>query len=157
MTVAGSGVCYLADWGKIFLWLTEGGSYSITSGCPVPASGDTIRLLVVGTTYTCTDVTTGASTLPPIRPIRLEIQPYWWISDGPQSMHCPNSRPTVPLLWRRSSPSPAPPAGYPAVDTFSGSGALSSNWTNTTSAGYGYVSLAQSGGTVAPSVSGQQD
>ena len=62
MTVAGSGVCYLADWGKIYSLANGGGSYSITSGCPVPASGDTIRLLVVGTTYTCTDVTTGAST-----------------------------------------------------------------------------------------------
>ena len=47
-------------------------------------------------------------------------------------------------------------ATYPAVDTFSGSGALSSNWTNTTSAGQGYVSLTQSAGTVAPSVLGQQ-
>jgi hypothetical protein len=61
MNTAGSGVCYLADWGLIYSLANGAGAYAITSGCPVPASGDTIQLLVVGTTYTCTDVTTGAS------------------------------------------------------------------------------------------------
>jgi hypothetical protein len=61
MNAAGSGVCYLADWGLIYSLANGAGTYAIVSGCPVPASGDTIRLLVVGTTYTCTDVTTGAS------------------------------------------------------------------------------------------------
>jgi hypothetical protein len=61
MNAAGSGVCYLADWGLLYSLANGAGTYAI-SGCPVPASGDTIQLLVVGTTYTCADVTTGAST-----------------------------------------------------------------------------------------------
>jgi hypothetical protein len=62
MNAAGSGVCYLADWGLIYSLANGAGTNGIVSGCPIPASGDTIQLLVVGTTYTCTDVTTGAST-----------------------------------------------------------------------------------------------
>jgi hypothetical protein len=61
MNAAGSGVCYLADWGLIYSLANGAGTNGIVSGCPIPASGDTIQLLVVGTTYTCTDVTTGAS------------------------------------------------------------------------------------------------
>jgi hypothetical protein len=61
MNVAGSGVCYLADWGLIYLLADGAGTNAIISGCPIPASGDTIQLLVVGTTYTCIDVTTGDS------------------------------------------------------------------------------------------------
>jgi Chitobiase/beta-hexosaminidase C-terminal domain/Abnormal spindle-like microcephaly-assoc'd, ASPM-SPD-2-Hydin len=61
MNAAGSGVCYLADWGLIYSLASGAGTNAIVSGCPIPASGDTIQLLVVGTTYTCTDVTTGAS------------------------------------------------------------------------------------------------
>ena len=61
MTAAGNGVCYLADWGLIYSLANGAGTYTVASGCPVPASGDTIQLLVVGTTYTCSDVTTGAS------------------------------------------------------------------------------------------------
>jgi hypothetical protein len=61
MNAAGSGVCYLADWGLLYSLANGAGTYAI-SGCPVPASGDTIQLLVTGTTYTCADVTTGAST-----------------------------------------------------------------------------------------------
>ena len=61
MNAAGSGVCYLADWGLIYSLANGAGTYPITSGCPIPASGDTIQLLVVGTTYTCADVTTGVS------------------------------------------------------------------------------------------------
>src|SRR6266436_4066771 len=45
---------------------------------------------------------------------------------------------------------------YPVVDSFSGSGALSSNWTNTTATGLGQVPLARNSGAVGPSVSGQQ-
>ena len=61
MNAAGSGVCYLGDWGLIYSLANGAGTYPITSGCPIPASGDTIQLLVVGTTYTCADVTTGVS------------------------------------------------------------------------------------------------
>lgn len=59
MSVSGNGVCYLADAGAIFLASNGTFSTAITTGCPIPASGDTIRLLVFGTTYTCEDVTTG--------------------------------------------------------------------------------------------------
>jgi hypothetical protein len=45
-------------------------------------------------------------------------------------------------------------SSYPVTDAFSGSGALSANWTNTTASGY--VSLAQASGTVVPSVSAKQ-
>src|SRR5438270_9031254 len=51
---------------------------------------------------------------------------------------------------------PALAQTYPVVDTFSGSGALSSNWTNTTATGLAYVPLAKSSGVVVPSVSGQE-
>jgi len=61
MNVAGSGVCYLAAFGDIYSLANGAGAYAISHGCPIPASGDTIQLLVVGTTYTCTDVTTGKS------------------------------------------------------------------------------------------------
>lgn len=61
MNAAGNGVCYLADWGLLYSLANGAGTYAMTSGCPIPTSGDTIQLLVVGTTYTCTDVTTGAS------------------------------------------------------------------------------------------------
>ena len=61
MNAAGSGVCYLADWGLIYSLANGAGTYALAGGCPVPASGDTIQLLVVGTTYTCTDLTTGVS------------------------------------------------------------------------------------------------
>jgi hypothetical protein len=45
-------------------------------------------------------------------------------------------------------------SSYPVTDAFSGSGALSANWTNTTASGY--VPLAQASGTVVPSVSAKQ-
>ena len=61
MNAAGSGVCYLADWGLIYSLANGAGTNGIVSGCPIPTSGDTIQLLAVGSTYTCTDVTTGAS------------------------------------------------------------------------------------------------
>jgi Abnormal spindle-like microcephaly-assoc'd, ASPM-SPD-2-Hydin len=160
MNAAGSGVCYLADWGQIYSLAKGARSYPIAGGCPVPASGDTIQLLVVGTTYTCADVTTGVSA-------SATDATY---STGNPAILVDQRRSTVyalaqfqadcsPSCGDGSSPAPPPPPAtttYPAVDTFSGSGALSANWTNTTSADQGYVSLAQSAGTVASSVSGQQ-
>src|SRR5947208_16872289 len=44
---------------------------------------------------------------------------------------------------------------YPVVDTFSGSGALSSNWTNSTGTDQTHVPAARFNGTVVPSVAGQ--
>jgi Abnormal spindle-like microcephaly-assoc'd, ASPM-SPD-2-Hydin len=157
MNAAGSGVCYLADWGLIYSLSNGAGSYSITSGCPVPASGDTIQLLVVGTTYTCKDLTTGAS--------RSAIDTRY--STGDPAILVDQRNSTVyalaqfqadcsPSCGSGSSTPPPPTTSYPAVDTFSGSGALSASWTNTTSSGQGYVALAQNTGTVAPSTSGQQ-
>jgi hypothetical protein len=61
MNAAGSGVCYLADAGLIYALANGAGTHPIASSCPIPASGDTIQLVVVGTTYTCADVTTGVS------------------------------------------------------------------------------------------------
>ena len=52
MNVAGDGVCYLADTGHIYLLLAGGGVFPIGSPCPIPSSGDTIQLSVVGTTRT---------------------------------------------------------------------------------------------------------
>jgi len=153
MNAAGSGVCYLADWGMTYALANGAGTHSI-GACPIPASGDTIQLLVVGTTYTCTDVTTGVSA-------SATDTTY---SSGSPAILVDQRRSTVYALAQfQADCSPScgtgtapPPATYPAVDTFSGSGALSSNWTNTTSAGQGYVSLAQNSSTVVPSVSGQQ-
>ena len=61
MNTAGSGVCYLADYGFMFLLANGAGTGPISTDCPIPSSGDTIQLLVVGTIFTCKDVTTGAS------------------------------------------------------------------------------------------------
>ncbi len=61
MSLTGSGVCYLADVGQMYLMQNGGGLGNIDSGCPIPATGDTIQISVTGSTYTCTDVTTGAS------------------------------------------------------------------------------------------------
>jgi sugar lactone lactonase YvrE len=60
MSTTGNGYCYLGDWGIVYLLTNGTGSNGVISGCPIPASGDTIQLSVVGTTFTCTDVTTGA-------------------------------------------------------------------------------------------------
>jgi hypothetical protein len=61
MSVSGDGVCYLAVLGTIYQLAAGGGVASIAAGCPIPSSGDTIQIAVVGTTYTCTDITTGVS------------------------------------------------------------------------------------------------
>jgi Chitobiase/beta-hexosaminidase C-terminal domain len=58
---AGDAVCYLADIGQIYLLLGGAGVGAIAGGCPNPAPGDVIELIVVGTTYTCSDLTTGIS------------------------------------------------------------------------------------------------
>ena len=131
MNAGGSGVCYLADWGLIYSLTNGAGSYAITSSCPVPASGDTIQLLVVGTTYTCTDLTTGAS--------RSATDTKY--STGSPAILVDQRRSTVYALAQfqadcspscgsgSASLAPAPPppvsATYPAADGFSGSGALS--------------------------------
>jgi hypothetical protein len=157
MDAAGSGVCYLGDWGLIYALANGAGTHRIASGCPVPASGDTIQLLVVGTTYTCTDVTTGVST-------SATDTTY---STGSPAILVDQRNSTVytlaqfqadcsPSCGAGTTPVAPSPASYPAADTFSGYGALSANWTNTTSADQGYVPLSQSGGTVALSVLGQQ-
>jgi hypothetical protein len=61
MSSVGSGYCYSGDDGVI-----RGYSDAIydtipVTGCPIPASGDTIKLSTVGSTLTCTDVTKGTS------------------------------------------------------------------------------------------------
>lgn len=54
-------MCWLVDSNAVFT-MSSGAWYnpSIIAGCPVPSAGDTVRLTVAGTTYTCTDVTTEA-------------------------------------------------------------------------------------------------
>jgi hypothetical protein len=64
MNAAGNGVCYMADYGLIYAMVDGAASYNIATGCPIPSSGDTIRLTAIGVTYTCKDVTT----VPPWRP-----------------------------------------------------------------------------------------
>jgi hypothetical protein len=61
MSTTGNGYCYLGDEGIVYLLTNGTGSNGVVAGCPIPASGDTIKLSVVGTTFTCTDVTTGIS------------------------------------------------------------------------------------------------
>jgi Chitobiase/beta-hexosaminidase C-terminal domain len=61
MSLSGDGVCYLADLGQIYQLSAGGGVASIAGGCPLPSDGDTIQIAVVGTTYTCTDITTGGT------------------------------------------------------------------------------------------------
>ncbi len=61
MSATGNGVCYLADLGLMYLLSGGNGAGDINSSCPIPNTGDTIQLSVVGTTYTCSDLTTGAT------------------------------------------------------------------------------------------------
>ena len=61
MTISGNGVCYLADDGVLYVLSAGSGDHAVSFSCPIPSSGDTIRLFVIGTVYTCMDVTTGAS------------------------------------------------------------------------------------------------
>jgi MBG domain (YGX type) len=58
MNAAGSGICWIADSGQIYRLFAGSGTHRVAY-CAIPASGDTLQLSVVGTTYTCTDVTTG--------------------------------------------------------------------------------------------------
>jgi len=60
MSASGNGYCWLADAGVVYMLTGGGGTGSIGASCPVPANGDTIQLSVTGTTFTCTDVTTGS-------------------------------------------------------------------------------------------------
>ena len=149
MNTAGNGVCYLADYGLLYSLANGAGLSIIASSCPVAASGDTIQLLVVGTAYTCTDVTTGRS-------VSATDSTY---STGNPGILVDQRNSTAYALANFQAdcvPSCNANSTYPAMDTFSGSGALSGDWTNTTAAGQGYVSLVQSSGTVVPSVPGQQ-
>jgi hypothetical protein len=69
MSTNGNGVCYLADIGQLYLLAGGGGVANLNSSCPIPASGDVIRLAVVGDAYSCTDVTTDVtSTVSPGSP-----------------------------------------------------------------------------------------
>jgi hypothetical protein len=61
MDVNGDGICYLADIGQLYFLVAGGGTANLNSSCPIPASGDVIQLAVVGNAYSCTDVTTGAT------------------------------------------------------------------------------------------------
>lgn len=59
-TTGAAGYCYAADDGAIVAVDDGGVSKTILTTCPVPGSGNTIQISAVGTTITCTDVTTGA-------------------------------------------------------------------------------------------------
>jgi RHS repeat-associated protein len=151
MNAAGDGVCYLADWGRIYAMVDGAISYTIAAACPVPSSGDTIQIIAIGGSYTCNDVTAGTSSSG---------------SDTNYSLGSPGILidQTISTAYALShfqadcSPScslfsgPAA-AAYPLTDSFSGSGALSSNWTSTLN--NGYVALTQNSGTAGVSVSGQ--
>jgi len=152
MNTSGNGVCYLADYGVVYALVDGEVTYDVVSGCPIPASGDTIRLSAVGGIYTCKDVTTGASAL--------GWEPRY--SFGSPAILIDQTESTVYALAQfQADCSPScnafsgsGAAAYPLIDSFSGSGALSSSWTNTTSTN-GYVALAQNSGIVDVSVSGQ--
>ncbi|MDQ2832575.1 MAG: DUF6067 family protein [Acidobacteriota bacterium] len=62
MSIGGGGVCWLVDSNVVYT-MSSGAFYgpNIIAGCPVPSAGDIVKLSVAGTTYTCTDVTTGTS------------------------------------------------------------------------------------------------
>ncbi len=61
MGLNANGVCWLVDSNVVYT-ISSGAWYGATiiTGCPIPTAGDTVKLSVAGTTYTCTDVTTGA-------------------------------------------------------------------------------------------------
>jgi hypothetical protein len=227
MNTAGNGICYFPDQGQMRV-LNGGTETTIIVSCPVAAAGDTVKLSVTGTTYTCTDITTGAtasgtnSAYSTGNPGILIDQQYsssyalaqfqadcvptcggtaatptfspaagtyssaqtvtisdatsgatiYYTTNGttPTTSSTVYSNPisvaaseTVEALAAKSgytnsavgSAAYTITSSYPVTDTFSGTGALSSNWTNTTASGsYGYVPLAQAGGTVVTSRSG---
>jgi Chitobiase/beta-hexosaminidase C-terminal domain len=61
MDVNGDGICYLADIGQLYFLVAGAGAANLNSSCPIPSSGDLIQLSVVGNAYSCTDITTGAT------------------------------------------------------------------------------------------------
>jgi hypothetical protein len=62
MGLNANGVCWLVDSNVVYT-ISNGAWYgsSVITGCPQPSAGDTVKLSVAGTTYTCTDVTKGTS------------------------------------------------------------------------------------------------
>ena len=233
MSSSGNGVCYIADWAMIYVLTGGAGVHGVTT-CPVPASGDTIQLSVAGTTYTCTDVTTGAhasgtdstystgspgiivdqrySTSYALAQFQADCSPSCGVILTPAAtptfspaagsyslaqavtISDPTPSSTIYYTTNGTTPTTSSPvystsisvsasetvkaiatatgyttsamgsaaytitstSAYPVTDMFSGSGALSSNWTNTTVSGQGYVPLTQVSGTVVPSISGAQ-
>ena len=142
MNAAGNGVCWIADSDKIYVLTAGAGVHSVVN-CPVPASGDTLQLSVVGSTYTCTDVTTG---------VQASGTDTTYSTGNPGILV--DQRPSTSYALAQFQGDCVPSCSYPVTDAFSGSGALSANWTNTTSTVY--VPLAQASGTVVPSVSAKQ-
>jgi hypothetical protein len=63
MDTSGNGVCWYPDDNAVGRIINGAWSNGVgpSGTCPVPASGDTVKLSVVGQAYTCTDVTTGAT------------------------------------------------------------------------------------------------
>jgi len=229
MSSVGSGYCYSGDDGVVHGYSDTIYDTIPVTGCPIPASGDTIKLSTVGTTLTCTDVTTGVSasgpasagyhttgmpgvfvdqfygstvyaltsfqadciptcslgtvatpTFSPVAGTYSSAQTVTisdstsgatlhYTTDGttPTATSATYSTPitvsvseTVKALgiktgWTNSAVGSAAyviSSGYPATDSFSGSGALSSNWTQAAPTGLSYppVALVRSSGTVVP-------
>jgi len=91
----GAVVCYLADWGDLFC------GYGVAA-IPLPRAV-LFRQAVTRYDFLWLEQPTPARRnhrrfyrLHRFGPIRLEIQPYWWISDGPH-LCAVQFRPTVPL------------------------------------------------------------
>jgi len=59
MSSVGSGYCYSGDDGVVHGYSNAIYDTIPVTGCPIPASGDVIKLSSVGSTLTCTDVTKG--------------------------------------------------------------------------------------------------
>jgi len=96
MTVSGSGVCYLADWEKIIRCLTAAAAIPLPQVVPFRQAVTRYDFLWLEQP---TPVPTSPLALlhpPPIQPIQLEVQPYWWTNAGLQSMRLHSSRPTAP-------------------------------------------------------------
>jgi hypothetical protein len=63
--LTGNGYCWLLGLGSVYKFVNGGGSSTVITGCSThndPFSADVFELSVVGSTFTCTDVTRGGST-----------------------------------------------------------------------------------------------
>lgn len=84
MDGTGDGICYAPNVGLMWRLVNGAWAYTLSADCPNAANGDTIKIQVVGGTYTCIDVTTGVSASAVDTTSSLVSRVFWLTKDtGP--------------------------------------------------------------------------